>query len=214
MSDLFRKEAVFHATRRLSGAVILATPLSVRLLGALFGGIVLAGVVFACVSTYARKATVTGWLVPDQGLIRATVSTAIHSERRGQGRRARREGSATRGNSRRDRDGHRQRRRQAHPAASQGGGGSRRKSQNGHQAAGCRGQAGACAPGEAPFRAGAIANTGRIAGKTRQACPRRSNARRRGRGQRTPLVARPRCPPAAALALEQEAAGQQRQIAG
>jgi len=76
MSDLFRKEAVFHATRRLSGAVILATPLSVRLLGALFGGIVLAGVVFACVSTYARKATVTGWLVPDQGLIRATVSTA------------------------------------------------------------------------------------------------------------------------------------------
>ncbi|MFL5095540.1 MAG: HlyD family efflux transporter periplasmic adaptor subunit [Xanthobacteraceae bacterium] len=76
MSDLFRKEAVFHATRRLSGAVILATPLSVRLLGALFGGIVLAGVVFACVATYARKATVTGWLVPDQGLIRATVSTA------------------------------------------------------------------------------------------------------------------------------------------
>jgi membrane fusion protein len=76
MSDLFRKEAVIHATRRLSGAVVLATPLSVRLLGLLFGGIVCAAVVFACLSTYARKATVTGWLVPDQGLIRATVSTS------------------------------------------------------------------------------------------------------------------------------------------
>src|SRR5215208_2027377 len=76
MSDLFRKEAVFHATRRLSGAVVLATPLSVRLLGLLFGGIIVAAVVFASMATYARKATVTGWLVPDQGLIKATVSTA------------------------------------------------------------------------------------------------------------------------------------------
>jgi membrane fusion protein len=75
VNDLFRKEAVFHATRRLSGAVILATPLSVRLLGLLFGGVVIASVAFACTATYARKATVTGWLVPDQGLIRATVST-------------------------------------------------------------------------------------------------------------------------------------------
>jgi membrane fusion protein len=76
LSNLFRKEAVFHATRRLSGEVVLATPLSVRLLGLLFGGIVLAGVVFASMATYARKATVTGWLVPDQGMIRASVSTA------------------------------------------------------------------------------------------------------------------------------------------
>src|SRR5262245_64177521 len=74
MSDLFRGEAVSHATRRLSGPVILATPLSVRLLGLLFGAIVVASVVFACASTYARKATVMGWLVPDQGMIRATVS--------------------------------------------------------------------------------------------------------------------------------------------
>jgi membrane fusion protein len=74
MSELFRKEAVFHATRRLSGAVVLATPLSVRLLGLLFGGIIVAAVVFASMATYARKETVTGWLVPDQGLIKATVS--------------------------------------------------------------------------------------------------------------------------------------------
>ena len=76
MSDLFRKEAVSHATRRLSGTVVLATPLSVRLLGLFFGGIVVAAVFFASMATYARKATVTGWLVPDLGLIRATAVAA------------------------------------------------------------------------------------------------------------------------------------------
>ena len=60
MSELFRKEAVLHATRRLSGAVVLATPLSVRLLGLVFGGIIVAAVVFLSTATYARKATVTG----------------------------------------------------------------------------------------------------------------------------------------------------------
>src|SRR5229473_3517016 len=76
MSDLFRREAVSHATQRLSGAVVLATPLSVRVLGLFFGVIVLAAVIFVSMATYARKATVTGWLVPDQGLIRATASSA------------------------------------------------------------------------------------------------------------------------------------------
>jgi membrane fusion protein len=74
MSELFRSEAVSHATQRLSGAVVLATPLSVRVLGLFFGGIVLAAVIFVSMASYARKATVTGWLVPDQGLIRATAS--------------------------------------------------------------------------------------------------------------------------------------------
>src|SRR5262249_40569618 len=76
MSELFRKEAVVHATRRLSGAVVLATPLSVRVLGLVFCTIIFAAVLFASLATYSRKATVTGWLVPDQGLIRATVSSA------------------------------------------------------------------------------------------------------------------------------------------
>jgi membrane fusion protein len=75
MSDLFRKEAVAHATRRLSGAVVLAAPLSLRALGLGLSGIVFAAVVFASMATYARRATVPGWLMPDQGLIRATVST-------------------------------------------------------------------------------------------------------------------------------------------
>src|SRR5262249_15726841 len=76
MSDLFRKEAVQHATRRLAGAVVLATPLSVRVLGVFFSAIIFTGVAFASVATYARKATVTGWLVPDQGLIRAVATSA------------------------------------------------------------------------------------------------------------------------------------------
>jgi membrane fusion protein len=76
MSDLFRKEAAAHATQRLSGAVVLATPSSVRVLGLFFGAIVLAALVAVCTATYARKATVTGWLIPDQGLIRATAASA------------------------------------------------------------------------------------------------------------------------------------------
>jgi membrane fusion protein len=75
MTELFRKEAVVHATRRLSGAVVLATPLSLRILGLGLCGIVFAAVVFASIATYARRATVTGWLVPDKGLIRATISS-------------------------------------------------------------------------------------------------------------------------------------------
>jgi membrane fusion protein len=81
MSELFRKEAVLHGTRRLSGAVVLAAPLPVRVLGLFFAAIIFAGVAFASVATYARKATVTGWLVPDLGLIRATASSAGFVER-------------------------------------------------------------------------------------------------------------------------------------
>jgi membrane fusion protein len=32
LSDLFRKEAVTHATRRLAGEVVLATPVSFRII--------------------------------------------------------------------------------------------------------------------------------------------------------------------------------------
>lgn len=76
MSELFRREAVSHATHRLSGAVVLATPLSVRVLGLFFGSIVAAALIAVSAATYARKATVTGWLIPDQGLIRATAASA------------------------------------------------------------------------------------------------------------------------------------------
>jgi membrane fusion protein len=75
-SQLFRSEAVAHATRRLSGDVVLVAPLSLRLIGLLLTAVVFAALLFATLATYARRANVTGWLVPDQGFIRATTPAA------------------------------------------------------------------------------------------------------------------------------------------
>jgi membrane fusion protein len=72
VSQLFRREAVRYATRRLEGTVILATPVSVKALGVFLAVIVFAAAAFAAMATYARKVTVTGYLVPDQGMVRAT----------------------------------------------------------------------------------------------------------------------------------------------
>jgi membrane fusion protein len=71
MSELFRREAVRHATRRLEGEVLLATPLSVKTLGLLLVVIVFGAAAFLFHASYARKATVSGLLVPDQGMVRA-----------------------------------------------------------------------------------------------------------------------------------------------
>lgn len=76
MNDLFRREAVAHATRRLDGQVVLATPVSVKTLGMLLAVIVFAAAIFAALGTYSRKATVPGYLIPDQGMIRATAPAA------------------------------------------------------------------------------------------------------------------------------------------
>lgn len=70
MSDLFRKEAVHHATRRLAGEVVLTSSLSSRLLAGLLIAVVAAAVLFAATASYARKETVAGWLAPPGGLIR------------------------------------------------------------------------------------------------------------------------------------------------
>lgn len=72
MSDLFRREAVRHATRRLAGEVILASSTSTMVLVALLVLFILAGSTFAATATYARKETVVGWLAPPAGLIRLT----------------------------------------------------------------------------------------------------------------------------------------------
>src|SRR6267154_2896602 len=74
MSELFRREAVRHATRRLEGEVLLATPLSIKTLGLFLAVVIFAAVAFLYNASYARKATITGLLVPDQGMIRATNS--------------------------------------------------------------------------------------------------------------------------------------------
>jgi membrane fusion protein len=74
MSELFRREAVAHATRRLDGQVVLATPVSVSTLGMFLAVVIFAATVFAALGSYSRKATVPGYLIPDQGMIRATAS--------------------------------------------------------------------------------------------------------------------------------------------
>ena len=50
MTELFRREAVRHATRRLEGEVILATPLSVKTLG-----LFLAAVIFAAAGVPVQR---------------------------------------------------------------------------------------------------------------------------------------------------------------
>lgn len=83
MSSLFRQEAVSHATRRLTGEVVLATPVSFRVTAALAVIFVIGAVLFVATASYARKETVVGWLTPDAGLIRLAarqggVVEAIH----------------------------------------------------------------------------------------------------------------------------------------
>lgn len=71
MKSLFRPEVVAHSKRRLAGEVMLAAPLPATLLGWMLAAIALAALAFAAWATYARTASVSGWLVPNKGLIRA-----------------------------------------------------------------------------------------------------------------------------------------------
>src|SRR5271165_5910786 len=70
-NSLFRPEAVEHSTRRLKGEVLLAAPLPAKLVGLVLAAITIAAALFAGFATYARTASLSGWLVPDKGLIRA-----------------------------------------------------------------------------------------------------------------------------------------------
>ena len=42
MTELFRREAIAYATRRLAGPVVIASPLSIKLLGGLLAGTIIA----------------------------------------------------------------------------------------------------------------------------------------------------------------------------
>jgi membrane fusion protein len=62
----------------LAGEVVLASPLPTKLIGLVLAAIVIAAAVFAARATYARTESLSGWLVPDRGLIRAAApSTGI-----------------------------------------------------------------------------------------------------------------------------------------
>jgi membrane fusion protein len=73
---LFRKQAVEKQQDRLLGDVLVIPPLSYSLITAIILLFVTAGIVLLVNGTYARKETVQGFLVPDQGVIKVYANTS------------------------------------------------------------------------------------------------------------------------------------------
>ncbi|MCC2617958.1 HlyD family efflux transporter periplasmic adaptor subunit [Aestuariibacter halophilus] len=69
--SLFRKEAVSHQSERLTGAIILAQPLSIKLTVSIVAAIAIAIVAFLINAEYSRKETVRGFLMPNGGVIKS-----------------------------------------------------------------------------------------------------------------------------------------------
>ena len=69
--SLFRKEAVSHQGERLTGAITLAQPLSIKLTVAILVSIASLVVVFLFNAQYSRKETVRGFLMPNKGVIKS-----------------------------------------------------------------------------------------------------------------------------------------------
>jgi len=72
--SLFRKEAVSHQGERLTGAIILAQPLSIKLtvLTLVLAAVFI--VTFLFRAEYSRKETVRGFLMPSKGVIKSFAS--------------------------------------------------------------------------------------------------------------------------------------------
>ncbi len=76
MSKLFRQEVLDSKKQRLWGEVVLIQPLSFYILtGAVFLVVFIIGV-FLVYGTYARRENVSGYLVPDKGLVKIYASDA------------------------------------------------------------------------------------------------------------------------------------------
>jgi membrane fusion protein len=69
--SLFRKEAVAQQSERLTGTIILAQPLSIKLTVATLVAIAAAIVLFIFTAEYSRKETVRGFLVPSKGVVKS-----------------------------------------------------------------------------------------------------------------------------------------------
>ncbi len=69
--SLFRKEAVSHQSERLTGAITLAQPLSIKLSVLILVSVAVAIVTFLFNAEYSRKETVRGFLIPDKGVIKS-----------------------------------------------------------------------------------------------------------------------------------------------
>ncbi|VDS09594.1 Colicin V secretion protein CvaA [Paracoccus haematequi] len=71
-APLFRQQALAHQARSLQGEVVLALPMRMRVLIVLAALIVTGALIFAATASYSRIETVSGWVVPEGGLIRIT----------------------------------------------------------------------------------------------------------------------------------------------
>jgi len=69
--SLFRKEAISHQNERLTGAITLAQPLSMKLTVLILVSIAIAIVTFLFSAEYSRKETVRGFLMPNKGVIKS-----------------------------------------------------------------------------------------------------------------------------------------------
>jgi len=69
--SLFRKEAISHQSERLTGAITLAQPLSIKLTVLILVSVAAAMVTFLFSAEYSRKETVRGFLIPNKGVIKS-----------------------------------------------------------------------------------------------------------------------------------------------
>lgn len=69
--SLFRKEAVSHQSERLTGAITLAQPLSIKLTVLILVSVAVAIITFLFSAEYSRKETVRGFLMPNKGVIKS-----------------------------------------------------------------------------------------------------------------------------------------------
>lgn len=68
--ELFRKQAIEQQGNRLYGDVALTTPVSTWALTGLIGTIITGIGIALFLGSYARKETVSGWLISDKGLVK------------------------------------------------------------------------------------------------------------------------------------------------
>lgn len=85
MTELFRQEAIDNKRERLWGEVILIQPFSFYVITAVITVIVIAVALMLFYGTYARRENVSGYLLPDKGLVKIYASqsgivTDIHVE--------------------------------------------------------------------------------------------------------------------------------------
>lgn len=71
--SLFRKEAVSHQSERLTGAITLAQPLSIKLTVLILVSVAVAVAIitFLFSAEYSHKETVRGFLIPNKGVIKS-----------------------------------------------------------------------------------------------------------------------------------------------